>query len=158
MAFLTGPFVAAVGAPGEVHSSQKNPLGALAQGSDGNIYIYLPGVASVVAYDWVAYDEAYTTSRLATSSRGPVAIATAAVVANTYGWFGVKGSFTAAAKDVADNANVYSCASGGAIDDALVKAQRVLGAVIRSTDDSTAKTCTVQIDFPFCPGKLEPTT
>jgi hypothetical protein len=47
----------AVGEHNEVHSEQKNPLGAVRLFSDGNHYIYLKGASSIVANDWVTFRE-----------------------------------------------------------------------------------------------------
>src|SRR5688572_1772969 len=85
----------AAGLTGEVHSTQLNPLGAVRLFSDGNHYIYLRGVASTGADDWVVFDETYQTTRTVAASAGPAAVAKAACVASTYGWYLYVGSGTA---------------------------------------------------------------
>ena len=51
MSFFVGE-PAVVGAPGDIHSTQQNPVGLEATDAVGNIYKYLPGVASTVAGSW----------------------------------------------------------------------------------------------------------
>jgi hypothetical protein len=139
------------GRPGEVHDTAKNALGKTATGTDGQDYIYLQGVASTIAGSWVAYDELGITtgvdSDVAASIVSSVAVATAAVVANKYGWYGVKGAFSAGAGTVADNAKVYATSTVFICDDAAVTGNQVHGAVWRSADASNL--ATVQIDYPF---------
>jgi hypothetical protein len=101
MPFVTGPASGAAGAPGEVHTTQLNPIGMEAVFSDHNSYVYLPGVASTVAGSWVTISAptghaAAATALLTGTARGPVAIATAATVANTWGWYLVKGWYSGA--------------------------------------------------------------
>lgn len=139
------------GRPGEVHTTAKNELGKIAEGTDGKDYIYLQGVASTIAGSWVAYDELGVTLALdsdtAASLNSPIAVATAATVANTYGWYGVRGSFSAGAGTVADNGKVYATSTAFICDDAAVTGNQVHGAVWRSADASSL--ATVQIDYPF---------
>jgi hypothetical protein len=141
----------AAGLPGEVHTTQLNDLLTVREFSSGT-YIYLKGVASVIAGSWVAYDELGVTTGLdsdvAASIVSSVAVSTAAVDATTkYGWFGVKGAFSAGAGTVADNAKVYATSTVFICDDAAVTGNQVHGAVWRSADSSNL--ATVQIDFPF---------
>lgn len=58
---------------------------------DGKEYIFLTGVASTVAGDPVVFDSAFATTRLAGSEVGEVAIALAATVASTKGWYQIYG-------------------------------------------------------------------
>jgi hypothetical protein len=137
------------GAPGEVHDSAQNAIGAEAIDNDGREYVYLKGVASTIAGSWVAYDEAGQTVGLDSddSTVGPVAIATAAVVANKFGWYGRKGSFSASAGDVADNARVFMTSTVFVCDDAELDDMQVHGAVWRSEDANSL--ATVQINRPW---------
>jgi hypothetical protein len=139
------------GAPGEVDSEARNPIGATAIDSDGYEYIYLKGVANTIAGSWVTFDEAGVTAGIdtdaASSVIGPVAIATAAVVANKFGWYGRKGTFSAGAGTVADNAPVFATSTVFIADDAELDDMQILGAVWRSTDSSSL--ATVQINNPW---------
>jgi len=58
---------------------------------DGKEYIFLTGVASTVAGDPVTFDSAYATTRMSGSDVGEVAIALAATVASTKGWYQIYG-------------------------------------------------------------------
>jgi hypothetical protein len=128
--FVSTPPV--IGNPGEVDDSARNRLGATAVDADGNEYIYLKGVASTIAGSWVTYDAAFATANLATDSApGDVAIATAAVVANKYGWYGRKGAFICGAisgGDAAAGARVFASATDFLPDDVEGDDMQVLGA------------------------------
>lgn len=103
-AYAIGPRAVA-GVPGEVHSTQLNQIGIECEfvSSDDEIgkYVYLPGVASTVAGSWViintsAGTPSATTELLTVTGTGPLAIATAATVASTWGWYLVKGYYSGA--------------------------------------------------------------
>lgn len=147
MAALVGNPV--VGLTTDVHTEQKNPLGTRAFDAAGNEYIYLKGVASLVAEDWVTYDEAYLTTRTVANAKGPVAIAMAAVDATTkFGWFGIWGSFAGDVATGADNANVWVTATAGRVDNTDVLLGIITGAVQRSA--TVANSATFEIRHPFC--------
>lgn len=150
-----GP-IPVVGAPGDIHDAQKNPLGmeAYFYDKDNNVvkkYVYLKGVANTIAGSWVSYDEAGVTTGIdtdvAASLVGPVAVASAAIVANKFGWYGRSGSFSAGAATVADNGFVYATSTVFICDDAAVGSAQIMGAVWRSTDSSSL--ATVQINDPW---------
>ena len=134
LAHLVGKPV--VGAPGEVHDSAKNTLGTIVEGFgiDGKptAYIYLKGVASTIVGSWVTYDEEGQTVNLATDSvRGPVAVATAAVVADKYGWYARKGHVICGAisgGDAAADARVFASSTDFLPDDVEADDMQVLGA------------------------------
>jgi len=94
MAFCVDPS-GAVGDHDVVHDTQRNELGAERLFSDGNKYVYLKGVTSLVDGDAVVFSRnAFTAVRAlsTTPTKGQVAIAQSAVDAATkYGWFLVKG-------------------------------------------------------------------
>jgi hypothetical protein len=137
----------AAGAPGEVHDTKLNPLGTVREFSDGT-YIYLEGVGSTVANDWVCFDNAFATTRLVTTSKGGVAIASAAIVAAKYGWYGYVGSFTAVCESsILSNAYVYALSAGRA-DDAVVKNAQIQN-VVTKTAGVAGATATVQINRPW---------
>lgn len=139
------------GRPGEVHDSAKNALGKIAVSTDDKEYIYLQGVASTAVGNWVAYDEAGVTTGLdsdvTATLTGPVAVATAAVVANKYGWYAIGGSHSASAATVADNGKVFATSTVFVCDDAAVTGNQVHSAIWRSSDSGGL--ATVQIDRPF---------
>jgi hypothetical protein len=90
-------------------------------------FIYLKGVASTAVGSWVLYNEDdYSTSLLAANDIGQVAVAMSACVASEYGWYQIKGKAIGKALTAfADNANVYSTATAGSVDDAVVAGDRV---------------------------------
>jgi hypothetical protein len=142
--------VPTVGAPAEIHTEQKNQLGLVARANDGNEYIYLRGVASLANTDVVVFDEAGQTARLANTSVGPIAVATAAANATSFAWFGRNGQFPAAVDTaVTDNGKLYIAqnAGGGQVNATATTGAQVIGAVARST--ATANVATVQVQNAF---------
>lgn len=136
------------------HTRKRFRLGTIKKDIDGREFIYLQGVGSLAANEWVAYDEAFVTSRLSTSSTpGPVAIAQVAADATTeYGWFGISGSFTGVCVDGGgndDNEEVYATGTAGAVTAAADNDEKIMGAVYRSNDNSTTLVATFQIALPF---------
>ena len=120
----------AVGEHNEIHDELKNTLGAVRLFSDGHYYIYLKGVASTVAGDWVCFKPGvYETARLTTGMRGTVAIATAAVVANKYGWYGYMGTFASNCLSATlSNGYLFATATAGSAEDLLTKNEQIKGA------------------------------
>jgi hypothetical protein len=84
--------------PGTVDTTQKAPLGTIAQFKDPYFgvgeFIYLLGVASTVVGDPVSYiGSTYATTRAVAGAGVPlnIAFATAATVASTWGWYQIGG-------------------------------------------------------------------
>lgn len=110
----------------ETSTTQAHPLGTLATGVDGGtlgygaiIAIYLKGIASTAAGDLVIYDpKAATTTRTVAASRGPIAVALSANVANQFGWYAVEGlvpvSTTAAGTGAANSLLAVTATDGRA--------------------------------------------
>lgn len=148
MAQLIGHQGAVVGATDEVHSTQKNPLGARAFDASGNEYIYLKGVASTVAGDFVSFDEAFVTTRLVANAKGRVGIAQAAVVASSYGWYMIygtcQGNVLAA---FADNGVPFCTSTAGSVDDAVVTGDLIVGAMGRSAIANGQ--AAFELNYPF---------
>lgn len=143
-AMITGFSQAAIGQPGEVDSSQRNPLGKRAAGVDalGNDaeYIYLKGVGSVIVGSVVTYDEAGVTALLAANAVGPVAVATAIVDSTSeFGWFGIAGTFpTDVVANCADNAKLGRETSDGKVGDGFASGDAIYGAVSRNSTSAAA--------------------
>ena len=132
----------------EVDSSKKWRLGTRKRDVAGNEYIYLAGVASLVAEDFVVFDESYATTRAIADEVGPVAVAMAAVDASTeYGWFGIYGVFTGDTATVAADKALYLTATAGRLDDADVAGDSVHGAFSMAADSSNS--CSVFLNYPF---------
>lgn len=156
---------AVAGRPGVVYDTAINPVGTKARGTDGREYIFLKGVANTVLGSWVAYDEQGVTagvdSDTAGTIKGDVAIATAAVVANKYGWYGRDGHFVCSAisgGDAAADGKVYATSTEFVVDDVAVTGNQIHGAIFRTQEgeantdlglSATAALATVQINRPF---------
>lgn len=132
-----------------VDTTQRHPLGAIATDLDGNEYIYLKGVANLDAGEWVSFDEDHVTTLLAGNAVGRVAIAMAAISANTkFGWFQIYGKNVIAATDaIAADKQLYIDATAGRVDDAAVTGDLVIGAISRSADNTNV--ATVEINYPM---------
>lgn len=116
---------------GSVDTAAAVPVGTIVTATDpvygAGEFIYLKGVASTTVGTWVTYNaDDYTTTRLAANAIGQVAVAMAATVANTFGWYQISGKAVGlAAALYADNALVYATATAGTVDDAVVAGDRV---------------------------------
>jgi len=151
MAALHGPVQVFDADTTTVDSTLRHKLGARARTEDGNEYIYLQGVASVVLGDWVTYDEAHLCTRVSANGVGPLAIAQAAVVASRYGWFLIHG-YTASAGAIsgggcAADVAVYLTATAGLVDDVDVAGDAIIGALSRVSESSAL--IGVQVSYPF---------
>jgi hypothetical protein len=121
----------------ETSTTKNFPLGKIIRANDKDTtaygageFIYLKGVASTVVGSWVHYNaDDFSTSLLAANDIGSVAIAMSASVADNYGWYQIKGKAVGKAlTGFLDNANVYSTATAGSVDDAIVAGDRVKNA------------------------------
>jgi hypothetical protein len=119
------------GIPGEVHTTKLNELGVVRLFSDGFHYIYLQGIGSTVAGDWVCFKTGtWVTARLTTAMKGGVAIATAATIASTYGWYGYVGNFTSNCLSATlSNGYLYATGTAGSAEDLITKNEQIKGAV-----------------------------
>jgi len=131
-----------------VDSSQIARLGLRSVDRSGNEYIYLKGVGSTVAGDWVVYDEDYATTRLVAGEVGPVAIAMAAVDStDKFGWYQIFGVNTIARTDtISADQSLYIDDTAGRADDLGVAGDLIIGAYSMSA--SSANVATVHISYP----------
>ena len=122
------------GRPGEVHTTQKNDLGAVRKGNDGSEYIYLAGAASVVAKEVVSYQPGvWTIVRLATGVKGSVAISSAALTASTWGWCMIVGTDVVTVRTaVTSNTALFIGGVTGFVDVAAVKGDQIMGLICRN--------------------------
>lgn len=138
---------------GAISTTKNHALGTRAFDQGGNEYVYLEGVASTVAGDWVVFDEAFLTAR-ATETEGaklkPAAIAQADCVASNYGWYAVKGEFAATEGgklliNCAKEVPIYFTTTAGSADDAgTTKLNRT---VVRTTITAAARGV-MHLDYP----------
>jgi hypothetical protein len=139
---------AKVGKPGEIHTVQVNPLGMESKDADGNTWRYLQGIAAVAEGVWVTYSAAQVAKILTADDVGPVAIASAAVLASQFGWFMVDGDYTTASSDTVAAANgLFIDGTPGRVDDASVAGDFVNGATARAAD--VANVLAVHISRPY---------
>jgi hypothetical protein len=114
-------------------------------------FIFAKGVASTVATSWVliSYDD-HSTSLLADGDIGPVGIAMAATVANTYGWYQIRGKASGKlAASVNDNAGLYTTATAGTAGATSAGKSEIIGARAAAASGAGGAT-EVEINYPVC--------
>lgn len=139
----------------ETDTVQRHPLGQVVNAADpvygAGEFIYLKGVVDTVLGSAALYaPDDWSTSLLVANDIGSVGIAMAANVANQYGWYQIKGKAIGKVGAVVDNANVYSTATPGQLDDAVVAGDRVKNAKFASANGTPAAgLAEIEIDRPF---------
>ncbi len=149
MAYLGNLPVAIDGDTSNVDTTQKHPVGTRAFDKNGNEYIYVAGVANCVAGSWLTLDENLQASLAVSNAKGRVAVAMAAIVADSWGWAQIYGKNTIAKvlANFADNGVIYLTSTAGSVDDADVAGDLVSGAIGRSAvSDGVA---TVELNYPM---------
>ncbi len=133
-----------------VDSSKKYRIGTERKDQLGNVWKYLKGVSSLVAYDAVTFDELGVTTLLAANAKGPVAFAGGTVDSSSkYGWFGVEGTFTVnMVANSADNTQIGRETTDGKVGDGRAAGDEINNCWARSAT-TTAGTGTVQCYRPF---------
>lgn len=140
-----------------VDDSAKEVVGTIRREGDAE-YIYLKGVASVIVGSVVVLpdDQNYTSAvELVTTTLGAVprrlGVARAAIVANKFGWFQIRGTCPSiyVAASCAANVALYTiAATAGALDDLATAEHAVHGAWITTTNGGAAA---VQPGYLFYP-------
>ncbi len=138
------------------------PLGTIVTAVDPDYgsgeFIYLAGVASTEVGSVVVYNaDDFSTTLAAANAIGPIALATAATVADTTGWYQIQGKGVAKVlADFADNANCYLTSTAGSIDDAVVAGDYIYGmkgaSAIGTPDTGLAE---VELQRPFVKDGLD---
>jgi len=137
----------------EISTTKQHDLGTIIRAVDSSYgvgeFIYLLGVASTAADDWVTYNaDDFGTTRLVADAIGPVAIAMGANVASSYGWYQISGKTNATCLTaMADNGRVFCTATAGAVDDASVTGDLVNNA--KGASLSTATNADFEISRPW---------
>jgi hypothetical protein len=109
------------------------PLGTIIEAVDPDYgageFIYLGGAANTAVGSVVTYNaDDFSTALAVAAAIGPVAVAMAATVASTKGWYQIQGKGVAKVlTGFADNANCYLTSTAGSIDDALVAGDYIAG-------------------------------
>lgn len=120
---------------GSVDAAAKVAVGTIMRAEDPTYgageFIYLKGVANTAVGSWVTFNmDDGSTALLAANAIGPVAVAMAATIADTWGWYQISGKAVGKAlANYADNGLVYATATAGSIDDAVVAGDRVKNAL-----------------------------
>lgn len=115
----------------ETSDTQRHPLGTIVEAVDpvrgGGTFIYLKGLASTAVGEWVIYTpDDHSSALLPAGGTGMVAISMSINLATFFGWYQIEGKAVGlAAAAFADNALVYSTATAGTVDDAVVAGDRV---------------------------------
>lgn len=150
----------------ETSTTQKHDLGKRvrarhATNGHQTEFVYLVGVASTAAGDWVTinYDDGSTTLLVA-DAKGPVGIAMSANVASQYGWYAISGKVPAGTCEAsfADNGDVYATSVAGSVDDAVVAGDLVFGAKGASARDTDTGAAEFEIQYPFTKDGLDDAT
>lgn len=154
--------------PGNVDlvQSPNVPIGAVAWFNEDALgmgeYIYLPGVAATIAGDLVEYDlapGAQATIRhsnaTASNSGRPVAVATAAIINGTWGWFQISG-VTIINTTAAQAAGVMmATATAGAVANGADAGDQILNARLSTaTGVPAALKAYATIQRPFVQGQI----
>jgi hypothetical protein len=134
----------------QVDTTAKFTLGTQTMDKNGNVYIYMTGVASTIVGSWVTYDELYITTLLVANAKGPVAVSMGINVASTYGWYQIFGSCEAcmAIDSAADVCIGFETTSGYA-GDGKAAGDMIYGAMGRESSAAGAGVYTCQICYPF---------
>lgn len=150
MANLTGAALLSPQTLTEVSTVESIPAGTRIQGTDGNEYIFLKGVASTVAGDPVIFNADGETTRLAGTGVGAVAIAMAAVIADRWGWYQIYGSGSANVV-ATGGVRVYGSTVTGQLTSTVVTGALINGMWTAAGDGNTVTgTLTaVELNYPF---------
>jgi hypothetical protein len=149
-----GASLASVGLLTDVDTSQRNQLGARQQDESNNEYIYMPGLAAMVAGDWVMYSLAtFVPTRLvndaSSATAGLVAVSMGAILAANFGWFQIYG--VVAVANVATTSSVsfalYRTSTVGRAAVTAVAKDAIYGAFTNAA--SVANLGSVTIAYPF---------
>lgn len=120
-------------------------------------FVYVKGVASAEAFEWATLDfDAGNVVRLAANAKGKVGVLMSTLTASYYGWAQVAGHCDQAQclTQFADNGNVYATGTAGAIDDASVAGDLIIGAVGASATVADSGVAEFDLDHPYIIDKL----
>jgi|SRR5579859_407489 len=150
---------ASVGLLTDVDTTQRNPVGFHVADENGGVYIYLPGVASTAANDFVGY--VYTaagtivTTRLVTTATysAKVGVSIGANLAATWGWvqiYGFNGSAAFVTATITTPLALYTSATAGRATTTAGAATIIFGA--SATVTSVSNVGGVSLDYPSTAG------
>lgn len=151
---LTGRYVGVAGRVGEVHTAAKVPVMTRSFGEDDfgatAEFIYLKGVSSTIAGSVVTFDEVGITTLVAANAIGPIAVATAAVDANTkFGWYAIVGCHLVdMVANSADNVGLGRETTNGKVGDGRAAGDMIANMVARGAT-TTAALQYAQFQYPY---------
>lgn len=136
---------------------QRNELGARVFDDNGNEYIYLKGVASTAAGDWVSFvPGTFQTARLVsnTAISAQVAVAMAATVADCWGWYQIYGltpAYTAIATDASADGKALSmgASADGRATTGATTTKNIFGATAVGASASNVGTAAIVYPWMF---------
>lgn len=141
---VVSPLVGAVAKDGTA-SAEFTPGTTVTQ-SDGSLLVYVSATSTISQYNAVVIDNnggavPVTTTNSATSKR--IAFAQVSIASSYFGWVQVGGkAIVTLAANCAPNVPLYTTATGGVLDDAVVSTGLVIGLVANtSISNATAVTC-----------------
>lgn len=139
-----------------VDSTARLPLGTRLKAYDPSYgegeFIYLKGLDTTGAGTWVTFNQDdNSTALLAANAIGPVAVAMAATVTGTFGWYQIYGKAVGKVlTGYADNGLVYATATAGSVDDTAVAGDRVKNALGASAIGTPAAgLAEFEIQYPY---------
>lgn len=153
-------------APGNVDAVASVQVGTIAKFYDDvqgeGEFIYLPGVAATVAGDVVEYDLApgaqltvRHSNATASNSGRPVAVATAACIAATFGWYQIGGLAIVNTTAAQAAGNVYGTATAGQVGNTLDAGDQVLNCrLVTATGVPAANKAYLMLQRPFVQGNI----
>jgi hypothetical protein len=140
----------------QIHTSKKYRVLTRKMDSAGNAYVYLKGVASLAAGDFVVFDKDGATTRTVAASTGPVAMAMAANTSSSnYSWFLVRG-YNASA-NIATHSNgagkaLFTTATAGRLSSTPTTEATCVGAF--TTANAVSNVGGVLMSDPVAPGDI----
>jgi hypothetical protein len=147
----------------DISTTAKHPLGMIVRCRDVGTtdygygeFIYVKGVASAVAKNWVGIpSDNYTCVRAVANGDYPLGVLMAALTASYYGWAQISGKALGSCLTAfGDNGKVFLTSTAGSVDDASVAGDYVfncLGASAAVADDLHAE---FELSRPFSPQRV----
>ena len=156
---ISGPIGAQIGQVDAAQVFQPGTTACAVYDSSASItlhgeFTYQKGVASCAIGSWVAINpDNDTVSLLGDAFRGGVAVATAATIASTWGWFQRTGKGNGLVEEsVGDNAALFATTTAGEAGPTGSGLTEIIGAVTAAASGtSSAATVThVELSYPVC--------
>jgi hypothetical protein len=137
----------------QVHTSKKFRLLTRKKDAAGNEYIYLKGVGSTAATDFVQVKSDGSTARMTTTTFGPIAVAMAAVDATTkFGWYMIWGVTTGHVAAAATGNPLFASGTTGEATNSAANDTALYGAFAAGAAASNA--ASVLLSYPTANGNI----